>query len=438
MDDFTIRLTIEHKGTVFEPPIKGEVKIEWDRHGSPGKMTFTTIKVNSGGMSFTEGDKVVFYYNEKPLFVGYVFTKKRDKQHHIDVTCYDQLRYFKNKFSYGFTNKTATQIIKQLCDDFELNVGKLDDSKYVIPALFEENKEAWDIALSATEETLANNGNMFVLYDDAGEVTYKNCANMVSDIVITDTTAQNFDYSSSIDEETYNSVVLYYKPENAEGYVYEAVSDYDSTDSASNLMHNARAVYTFLHNLGVPDPMIAGCLGNWSAESGIDPTSVEGIYSEAHTYGPKKQAAMANPQNYVLNSLKPRTRISVNWNAYKGRDGLYYPGIGLGGFTGTNATDLIDFAKSIGKPWYSLDAQLQFCIASSFIARDGKSHGGYRPTFFTSDSNKAKYASLTPSQAAYNFFMDWEGMKSSQYYKLNGSIRSAKAEEWTTYFPSWR
>lgn len=435
MDNFNIRLTIEHNGTVFEPPVKDEVKIEWDRHGSPGKLTFTTVKVKTGGMSFSEGDKVIFYYNDNPIFVGYVFTKKRDKQHHIQVTCYDQLRYFKNKFSYGFTNKTATQIIKQLCEDFELNVGTLDDSKYVIPTLFQENKEAWDVVLSATEETLANNGNMFVLYDDAGKITYKNCANMVSDIVITDTTAENFDYSSSIDEETYNSVVLYYKPENAEGYVYEAVADYDESDSASSLMHNARVVYDFLHDLGAPNSMIAGCLGNWSCESGIDPTSVEGIYSEAHTFGPKKQAAMANPQNYVLNSLKPRTRISVNWNAYKGRDGLYYPGIGLGGFTGPAATDLIDYAKSIGKNWYDLSAQLRFCTVDSFIARDGKSHSGYRPTFFKSSSNQARYANMTPSQAAYSFLQEWEGITPSEKVKL--SVRQAKAEEWATYFPSW-
>jgi hypothetical protein len=34
---------------------------------------------------------------------------------------------------------------------------------------------------------------------------------MMSGVIICDTTAENFDYSSSIDDETYNSVVLYYK-----------------------------------------------------------------------------------------------------------------------------------------------------------------------------------------------------------------------------------
>ena len=208
-----INLVIEHNGTSFEPPIKGEVTIEWERTGTPGKLTFTTIKTNDPGMSFLEGDRVTFYYDNKAVFVGYVFTKRRDREHHIEVTCYDQLRYLKNKFSYIFVNKSAKNILQALAKDLGLQTGSLDDTKYNIPTISEENAEAFDIILTAIEETLVNTGEMYVLYDNAGKLELKNCANMVSDAIIVDTTAQNFDYSSSIDEETYNSVVLYYDPQ---------------------------------------------------------------------------------------------------------------------------------------------------------------------------------------------------------------------------------
>ena len=204
-------LTIQHNGSVFSPPVLEGVQIEWERKGSPGKLTFTTIKVEDGNMSFEEGDPVCFYYDNKPVFMGYVFTKKRTREQHIEVTCYDQLRYLKNKYTYVFENKTATQIIQALCADFGLSVGAMDNTSYVIPAIVEENSAAIDIMLTVLEETLVNTGNMFIVYDDFGKLTLKNVANMMSGVLICDETAENFDYSSSIDSETYNSVVLYYK-----------------------------------------------------------------------------------------------------------------------------------------------------------------------------------------------------------------------------------
>jgi hypothetical protein len=220
-----MRLTIQHNGKVFEPPVEEGVKIEWERTGSPGKLTFTTVKIGSGSttpMAFKEGDQVCFYYDNKLVFVGYVFTKKRDREHRIEVTCYDQIRYLKNKYTYVFEKKTATQIIKSLCADFNLRTGSMDNTGYVIPAIAEENKSALDIVLDVLEETLANTGNMFVLYDNAGKLEIKNCANMVSNKLITSDSAENFDYSSSIDDETYNSIVLYYKSDDEKIQLFTA------------------------------------------------------------------------------------------------------------------------------------------------------------------------------------------------------------------------
>lgn len=204
-------LTIQHNGEIFSPPVKEGVQIEWERTGSPGKLTFTTPKV--ANMDFQEGDPVCFYFDDKLVFMGYVFTKKRDREHHIEVTCYDQIRYLKNKYTYVFENKSATQIITALCKDFNLHTGVMASTGYVIPTIVEENISALDIVLDVLEETLLNTGNMFVFYDDAGKLTLRNCASMVSTTIVMEDTAENFDYSSSIDDETYNSVVLYYKDE---------------------------------------------------------------------------------------------------------------------------------------------------------------------------------------------------------------------------------
>ena len=168
-------LTIQHENSVFSPPIEDGVKLEWERTGSPGKLTFTTVGIS--GSSFTEGDPVCFYYDNTPVFMGYVFTKKHDKEQKITVTCYDQIRYLKNKFAYVFENKTATQIVEALCKDFNLHTGDMDNTNYVIQAIAEENKSALDIILTVLEDTLLNTGEMFVVYDDFGKIRVRNTAN---------------------------------------------------------------------------------------------------------------------------------------------------------------------------------------------------------------------------------------------------------------------
>ena len=207
-----ILLTIQHDNVVFSPPVKEDIQIEWERTGTPGKLTFTTVDLESN--KFTEGDAVCFYYGETKMFMGYVFTKSRSRDNTIKVTCYDQLRYLKNKFSYVFQNKTASEIIRSMCNDFNLNIGTIENTNYVLKSVAEENTAVIDIILNALQDTLVNNGEMFVIYDDFGKITVKNTLNMLSNVLICDETAEDFDYSSSIDSDVYNEIVLVYKEEN--------------------------------------------------------------------------------------------------------------------------------------------------------------------------------------------------------------------------------
>ena len=215
-------LTIQHNNTVYEPPVKDGVSIEWERKGAAGKLSFTTVHDPNSKVVFSKGDPVCFYYGDKGVFMGYIFTMRTNKSKETEYTCYDQIRYLKNKFTYVFTKKTASQIIKAMCDDMNLHTGTLANTGYVIPAVAEENISALDIATEVLEDTLVNNGNMFTLYDDFGKLTLKNSANMVSKTLVCEETAEDFDYESSIDNETYNSVVLYYKDEDETIKVYAA------------------------------------------------------------------------------------------------------------------------------------------------------------------------------------------------------------------------
>lgn len=219
-----IKLFIESGGKVFEPSVESGIQVTWERTNSCGKMTFKVLKSTQNNFSFNEGDVCKLYYDEKPVFFGYVFTKKRDREGRIDVTCYDNLRYLKNKYTYVFEKKTASQIIKMLCADFQLPMGEIEDTKYVIPSLIKEKTTALDTCLTALQETLVNTGKMYVLYDDCGKITLKNCESMKSNTLIYNEVAENFNYTSSIDSNTYNSIVLYYKEKDNTLKPYKASS----------------------------------------------------------------------------------------------------------------------------------------------------------------------------------------------------------------------
>lgn len=271
-------LTIQTQTKIFSPPVEDGIQIEWQRTGAAGKLTFTTIKVPNVDMSFNEGDVVRFYYKDKPVFLGFVFTKQRDREGRINVTCYDQLRYLKNKYTYVFENKTATQITQALCNDFNLKTGSMDNTSYVIPSLVEENTAALDIILTTLEETLMNTGNMFVLYDDFGEIKVKDCKNMVSTSLIYEDSAENFDYSSSIDKETYNNIILYYQDDEKGVQIFRANSPhniqqwgelryFEEVKTPSIGQNKANALLK-LHNKKTRDLKITGAFGDVTVRGG--------------------------------------------------------------------------------------------------------------------------------------------------------------------------
>ena len=89
----------------------------------------------------------------------------------IQITVYDQLYYLKNKDTYVYTNKTAADVIRMIAEDFQLNVGDLEDTGYTIGSRVEDNQTLFDIIQTALDETLKATSQMYVLYDDVGKLT---------------------------------------------------------------------------------------------------------------------------------------------------------------------------------------------------------------------------------------------------------------------------
>lgn len=194
--------------SMFEPIVYEGIEWTTQRIGEAGKLVFTLIKDEN--ISFSEGAHVRLTVDGINVFYGFVFEKSRDKNHHIQCTCYDQLRYLKNKDTYVYTNKTASELIKMIAGDFNLNLGSIEDTGFKIAQRVEDNKTLFDIIYNALDLTLISTGKLFVLYDDFGKLTLKNIESMKLDTIIDEDTAENFDYTSSIDGDTFNQIKLVY------------------------------------------------------------------------------------------------------------------------------------------------------------------------------------------------------------------------------------
>lgn len=204
-------LLIQHGAKAMLPPVVEGVTIEWERRGQPGKMTFEVVKTD--GLSFQEGDPCRFSVDGTPVFYGFVFEKSRKGSNPavIQVTAYDQLYYLKNKDTYVYENKTACDLIRMVAEDFQLNVGNLEDTGHTIASRVEDNQTLFDIIQNALDETLKATGKMYVLYDDVGKLTLKSIGNMKLGLLIDEDTAGDYDYKSSIASQTYDKIKLSYE-----------------------------------------------------------------------------------------------------------------------------------------------------------------------------------------------------------------------------------
>lgn len=210
-------LVANEAGTkAYIPPV--EEGVEWltERRSTPGKLTFRVMKDDI--LDFSEGSAVRLKVDGDNVFYGFVFKQSRDKDQIIKVTAYDQLRYLKNKDTYVYENKTAAQFIRMVAADFALNTGAIDDTMFTIESRVEENTSLFEMIENALDLELTNSGELYVLYDDFGKLTLKHLSEMYvgspgAYLMIDEETGENFEYTSSIDDNTFNKIKLTYDNE---------------------------------------------------------------------------------------------------------------------------------------------------------------------------------------------------------------------------------
>lgn len=216
------RLLIAHFADFYEPITCDEIVLTQERKGTPSKLEFTVVNDNvkdvneKQGDYFCEGNSVRLMVDNRVIWYGRIFTKKRDKQQHIKVTAYDGMFYLKKETVNGVNeNWTASQIIRNIFENTPFyqnsNIGTFDDTKYRIPSVVFSYIPMLDAIQQVLDTTVEATQRIYTLFDDAGNVYLKELGNMKLDYLLTNEVFEDFDYNSTIADSTYNAICLYRK-----------------------------------------------------------------------------------------------------------------------------------------------------------------------------------------------------------------------------------
>lgn len=205
-----IKLTINSRtaGKKYEVSEIGNGEVKWvtNRSGVAGKLTFDLIKHSE--IICHEGDQVRLTVDGKSYFLGYIFSKSKEREK-ISIVCYDMLKYLKSKQSYNFTGHTLGSVVKTIAKDFNLTTGIIDDPGHVLEDKLYEGQSLFDIITDCITLTAIATKKIYVLYDGVNQLCLREMSDLKLDgpIIEPSTLAREYTYKTSI-EDAYNVIKL--------------------------------------------------------------------------------------------------------------------------------------------------------------------------------------------------------------------------------------
>lgn len=148
--------------------------MEWSGDVAEPYRTLTltlsnTLNGKEQAVPFEVGKEVRFYANNTGLFRGIIFKYDITDRGETVVTAHDDNVYLtKNADSRKFTKMTAGAIVKEICKAFEIPVGTVANTGYVIPKFIFQGKTLWDMIVTALTETRKQNNRKFSVSSNGG------------------------------------------------------------------------------------------------------------------------------------------------------------------------------------------------------------------------------------------------------------------------------
>ena len=187
-------------------------EIKGSKYKTARSLNLNILNTDRGfhkSLDFQEGDTILFRWKNEELIRGTIFKISSDKDEVDSILVYDLMIYLlKNNESYVFTNKKASEIIKIICNDFNIPIGSIADTSYVIPSLVCDGKTLYDIIMQALEITRKQTSVNHYLYAEKGKLyVVKRSENIRKWVIENGVNLIDYSYERSI-ESTFTKVKL--------------------------------------------------------------------------------------------------------------------------------------------------------------------------------------------------------------------------------------
>lgn len=217
-----------------------EVKIKTVLKNNCGQLTCKLIHPDCQS-TFQLGDRVRVYLDGRCWFCGFVFIADYKSSTSMSIIAFDFLRYFKVPLTYGKNQLiddstgqglVASDIFTKICQDLDIPFVVSTSSSIPVTSQNYTQKTAFNILDFAITETLINStqeDRQYFTYfhqtffeDDynkdmdeqevfktSGKINWCLRNQLKVDTVINDEMVYDYDFKTSIDEQTHNEIIVY-------------------------------------------------------------------------------------------------------------------------------------------------------------------------------------------------------------------------------------
>lgn len=160
------------------------------------------VTLRNRSLAFELGAELRVLYDKKEIFRGIIFTQGIDTSGSQSLKAYDYNVYLtKNTTTVAYKNKTATQIVKDLCAKFGIQTGTLADTGYVIKSHVARGKALDEIITMAFTVTEKAKNRKYRIKNIEGKLTLVLVRDEVKSFIIENgRNLTSANYSESIED----------------------------------------------------------------------------------------------------------------------------------------------------------------------------------------------------------------------------------------------
>lgn len=154
------------------------IQIKWSGRKGSSARTLEVILTDDdnfpnarAGIDVTKGHHCIFNYNGVELFRGIIMSQGQTQKKQLTFKAYDNGIYLaNNKDTFTYTNKTASEIFKDICTRFGLPYSEVSATSYKVPELTKPKTTAWDAICDALSQDFDSTGTRHYIDSQKGSL----------------------------------------------------------------------------------------------------------------------------------------------------------------------------------------------------------------------------------------------------------------------------